>query len=559
MPANFFRDNYKVALQSSRVLRMKLIPRSFLSYLSVIGSVLYVLIPLRNQWNLNAYASNFWFDESGQFLISQGLNHFSSLTQPTGSLIEVLNQNQDFNLDPGGFSIFLRLWTVVFGSSPTALRACVFAATVCLVVGAILIVWLVTKSVLAVVLFSWLLPRLAYSDPHVFHYSIELRAYSYSLAASVLLPLLGVFLIRFHKTLLWIFVLCMCCLTASLRYEGVICALAVTISWLIVASADKEHFRKCLVASLLLVAFIASIYLWMARIQNGGEPPSYVANYMVDSFDLIEATKHLIHNLGSWPYSLRLPSILIGGLTLFATRKRTGALKRQLFFLVLFQSFVLTAQLFLSVLGRMPWWVGLRWSLNDIGYSVVAAITLIIALCVLTQHIKYYNFSRAGIVLISSALLIFSDITEPIRADQNYSRSFPNLVESGGDFWTTSNEPLLFDYGMMPDFHYLVRFSGQYPEILRQVTEIDIHVWFPYQTNFPFLMNGENVCNETYRFVLESAWDPAITGQNLSDIEKYGVISGRIDVARNSVHPGWNLFRFTPFENCLALTQKGEN
>lgn len=54
-----------------------------------------------------------WFDESGQFFISMGLNHFSPPFSHRGALIDVLINNNIRNLDPGGFSIMLYFWMFI--------------------------------------------------------------------------------------------------------------------------------------------------------------------------------------------------------------------------------------------------------------------------------------------------------------------------------------------------------------------------------------------------------------------------------------------------------------
>lgn len=55
----------------------------------------------------------FWFDESGQFFISQGLNHDSPPYSERGNLLDVINSNAYYNQDPGGYSILMYLWSGV--------------------------------------------------------------------------------------------------------------------------------------------------------------------------------------------------------------------------------------------------------------------------------------------------------------------------------------------------------------------------------------------------------------------------------------------------------------
>ena len=54
---------------------------------------------------------SFWYDESGQFWISRGLNHFSPQYSSVGNLYNLIENNINYNLDPGGFTLALRIWS----------------------------------------------------------------------------------------------------------------------------------------------------------------------------------------------------------------------------------------------------------------------------------------------------------------------------------------------------------------------------------------------------------------------------------------------------------------
>lgn len=59
----------------------------------------------------------FWYDESGQFFISKGLNHYSEPFAIPQGFGQVLENNRNFNLDPGGFSFLLYFWSMVSNSA----------------------------------------------------------------------------------------------------------------------------------------------------------------------------------------------------------------------------------------------------------------------------------------------------------------------------------------------------------------------------------------------------------------------------------------------------------
>lgn len=54
-----------------------------------------------------------WYDEAGQFWISKGLNHYSSPYETPQGLLQVIDNNRYYNLDPGGFSILLHFWLLI--------------------------------------------------------------------------------------------------------------------------------------------------------------------------------------------------------------------------------------------------------------------------------------------------------------------------------------------------------------------------------------------------------------------------------------------------------------
>lgn len=86
------------------VLDKAFIPACILIYLIVIVSA----------YKTNSgWFSFLWFDEAGQFWIAKGLNHDSDPMSPVGNVIDVLRNNRDYNLDPGGFGVLLHFWSMV--------------------------------------------------------------------------------------------------------------------------------------------------------------------------------------------------------------------------------------------------------------------------------------------------------------------------------------------------------------------------------------------------------------------------------------------------------------
>ena len=65
----------------------------------------------------NLKQKSLWYDEAGQFFIAKGLNHDSAPFAKENGLKQVIENNANYNLDPGGFSILLHFWTKVSNSS----------------------------------------------------------------------------------------------------------------------------------------------------------------------------------------------------------------------------------------------------------------------------------------------------------------------------------------------------------------------------------------------------------------------------------------------------------
>lgn len=80
----------------------------------VIKSVIVLLLVVHAVGILNPYLG---FDESGQFFISKGLNHYSSPYAPTLGVTDVIDANAHYNLDPGGFSLLLYVWSMFSDAS----------------------------------------------------------------------------------------------------------------------------------------------------------------------------------------------------------------------------------------------------------------------------------------------------------------------------------------------------------------------------------------------------------------------------------------------------------
>ena len=120
------------------------------------------------------FTNDIWLDESGQYWMSLGLNHLSSIDSPISSLDNVHRNNINWNMDPGGFTYLLRFWIIVFGHSIVSLRSLpfvflLFSLFVCTKIST----FFTYRSHL-----SAFLPLILLSSGIIFFYGFEIRAYS---------------------------------------------------------------------------------------------------------------------------------------------------------------------------------------------------------------------------------------------------------------------------------------------------------------------------------------------------------------------------------------------
>ena len=122
------------------------------------------------RYEMNPYL---WFDEAGQFWIAKGLNHDSDPMSATGGILEVIKNNQNYNLDPGGFSLLLHFWSFV-GNGYLWLRLLPFLFFVLTIIGFIYLAYRWTGNKYTAVLMGFI-PMII---PMIYHEAFEVRAYS---------------------------------------------------------------------------------------------------------------------------------------------------------------------------------------------------------------------------------------------------------------------------------------------------------------------------------------------------------------------------------------------
>jgi len=324
----------------------KNIPNIFLTFLFV------SILSLFAYPNIN-YPS-FWFDESGQFWISQGLNHYSAPFSQIGNVIDVIHNNVKYNLDPGGFSIILHFWSK-FSTTPTFLR---FLPFIFIVIS----IYLVSKfahKFFPDSKLSYLAGLTLLLSPLIKQYSFELRPYSMEVLATItaLYFIYDIEKILSRKLNSILSGIALAILITS-RYSSILSVL--TAIFLIFIKILRVHQNRKKIINFLLLSLpvilcLISIYIITLRFQNPTSlAPLYVKEYLLKYSNItqildIQSQKNII------PFGTLFGLFLVS--FIFRPLRKYLAITNNffLFILILNLSF-----LFLSLMGMYPWSINSR-------------------------------------------------------------------------------------------------------------------------------------------------------------------------------------------------------
>ncbi len=208
-----------------------------------------------------------WFDEAGQFWIAKGLNHDSSPMSECGTLYDVIVNNQNYNLDPGGFGILLHYWSKI-SNHHRWLRMLPLSFFLLSILGFIALSYYWTKNKYIASL-AGLIPFL---NMMILSEAFEIRAYSMEVLGVVVSVLTIESLqksLTYRKLLLWSVLLS---IFMTSRYSFIIVAFVTStyVLYLIYkqnASIRTKIAQVCIYAFPLLIVLLAD-YVFSMRFQN---------------------------------------------------------------------------------------------------------------------------------------------------------------------------------------------------------------------------------------------------------------------------------------------------
>ncbi len=407
-----------------------------------------------------------WYDESGQFWMAKGLNHYSSPFAEHKGLHQALIENRNHNLDPGGFTCLLYFWSQISNSA----------------------IWLRILPLLFYMGYLYFLCRLCYMHTHnIFHIGLfllmalvfphpwamtEIRAYSMEMCGVTC----AFYLLSKWQTNLDIkrlvilsFVLCFFCTS---RYEYFIVAFGVVLYVFGLIFQEQKMLRyklfRIIIFGLPLLIMVTCIYLYETRFQNAGlDIPDYVRS-------LYNKKRLLISPLSLLFY-------VQVGLFIWRKFKRSSiSVINKICVIVVGLEFVA------SLCNKFPW--------DDyrcIAMSILVTFSSLFEFLIWTESIslktRYYFYAIVILCMISIGGNLYS--TKYVKCLQH---RYDCLIEFNNKI-STIKEPLFIAGYSTPDIRYLYEYG-----ILNAFIQRD-----QYPTNFSFATEWASCPQDTINLVFD--------------------------------------------------------
>lgn len=399
----------------------------------------------------NLFTPYLWFDEAGQFFISKGLNHYSNPFSNENGLIQVIENNKHYNLDPGGFGILLHFWSK-FSNYHIWLRLLPFIFFLGVVVSFIYLSYSWVKKINIALLMGFI-PILI---PWVMSMGFEIRAYSME-SLGTILCIVG--LEKLKNNISYKYLLIWGCVFAffmTSRYSEIIVVFVVSIYviFLILKSNSslKQKLASLIIYSLPIIATLIFIYAFAFIYQNKNiEPISYLPYLSSNKSILIQ------------PFNLLFLLVIGLLIILFLKRNRYSIIKKYEILLVVTIS-INVLFILLSFLGKHPW----------TAYSTrCISLFLLVVLCVsaffgellkplfLSSKILKYYFMISVLVTTSLLIYILYLKKEPLFVRlQDRNNTYENIEKNN----LTNYNHIYAEFREYPCIRYLYEYGALSPK-----------------------------------------------------------------------------------------------
>ena len=408
----------------------------------------------------------FWTDESSSFFTALG---WPAPGQQPGGLSEIQQTLITF-LDPGLFHLMIRGWSETFGTSIESLRTLPFLFFVLYVIA--LLLWyrrfrlplLVAVAGVSVMMLDNITP----------YYSVEVRAYSASLAAAVALPLAAAWFMDHPNVTRLVAFLGISGFLGAMQYTAASVKIAtgiLVLAGLIRKRTPSERWRLAIGATFTL-AWLPVIYLitrgWPSR---GAEVDlDHVRNLVLAYMDTTTLLQTLSSNFLSFTalprtlFLIAVPVIFLitkakhSNHTHNATPKRPSTPVVQLWIYV---AALTSSAALLSIGGFLPWVLGTRWSITEIAGIGLSVLGLAVLLRDYSPRtLRQSGLARIAVVAVCIAVVLLGTARMWTYERPGNSQALDDLIPVlvSGDAQT----PIVIDYWVFPDTRYWVEYSGEF-------------------------------------------------------------------------------------------------
>lgn len=367
-----------------------------------------------------------WYDEAGQFWISKGLNHYSSPYETPQGLLQVIENNRYYNLDPGGFSILLHFWLFISNES-FFIRLFPLLFFICFSFFVYQYIYELTDRkfyafLCSISFFLWdVTARLM----------VEVRAYSMEICGIIIsLWLLNKYTkygtISVRHLFFLSLVLCFFCTS---RYDFIIYSFGFSIYIYTLILLHKKKTLNILTYSIPLSITVSSIYLITTIYQNSTADKLHYLQYL----DELITTYALLYN------HLFILFILNGLIVLFHIQNR-----HKISHLQILSILIPLIVCVLSIMGKCPW-----------DKMRTISVLLLIVINLMVEIGKTKQIPTLVCVIFSFFVMSFIGvIPEYVKGKEGYSyEAFLEIIQKN------SKKKIFIDRSFNPSVRYIYEYG----------------------------------------------------------------------------------------------------
>ena len=417
------------------------------------GIVIYAINNLGNRY--------FWSDEASSFLTSLG---FPPPGQFVGSLADSWAANQS-HVEPGLFNWLERLWAQGFGTEIETLRTLPFTFFLVYINSILLLSrfvgapWFLGCAAASVMLLENITP----------YYMVEFRPSIAGLAASVVLPLMAIWLTTRKSSVRGlIFFIPIFLVFASLQYTTFPIVIGMA-GILVVASLNATDrtsrivFWAVAVGSLIWLPLVYVFLKGNPFDLAGGDSFGNIADVYIPNMPIEEAVRTVFTNFFSFT-GLPRTLFLVLMPALWVVRKFPSPSREpsscfwsvNALWVAVFLGTASSAAA--GILGLIPWILGTRWSITEVGLIALSVVGLA---GVIAQSGYFARQKVHVLVLFLSLLVCVLGAYRLSTYERNPGINWNNALDT---ILVKPTNGALVDNWTYPELRYWVEYSGQYDQ-----------------------------------------------------------------------------------------------